>query len=126
MGDKVFMRQRADNKLATQFAPNEITVIEVKDSLITVTNERKSVFREGSQFRQVMESDSGDEEGDTVITEPVEIPQPEGVEPDIDLAQAEVKQAVQAPVIVDGEIEQSSIAEGRTRRNVRPSARFAD
>ena len=73
-----------------------------------------------------MESDSGDEEGDPVITEPVEIPQPEGSELDIDLAQAEVEQAVQAPVIIDGEIEQSSIAEGQTRRNVRPPDRFAD
>ena len=73
-----------------------------------------------------MKSYSVDEEDDPIITKPVEIPQPEGAEPDIALAQAEVEQAAQAPVIDNGEIKQSSIAEGRTRRNVRPPARFAD
>jgi len=61
-----------------------------------------------------MESDSADEEGDPIITEPVEIPQPEGAEKNIALPRAEVEQVAQAPVIDDGEIKQSSIAEGRT------------
>ena len=50
VGDKVFMRQRADNKLATRFAPNEMTVVEVKGSSITAANEKKLVFRDTSEF----------------------------------------------------------------------------
>ena len=71
MGDKVFMRQRANNKLATQIAPNEMTVVEVKGSSVTAANEKKSMFRDASQFRRVMESDSGDEEGDPIFIKPV-------------------------------------------------------
>ena len=73
VGDRVLARQKRENKMTTRFSPNQMIVTDVKGSSITASNEKKTMFRDGSLFRKLQENEDSEDEA----AEEAEIPAPE-------------------------------------------------
>ena len=124
VGDGVLMRQKPGDKLSTRFNPNRMIVTDINGSSVTVSDSNdRSVFRDASQFRRIAEESDSEEDtiaeaqapGEPVIDEPNDVPNP-----------TELNQPVADAAANGNQPEQNSIAEGRTRRQVKRPVRFRD
>ena len=100
-----------------------MTVTEIKGSSITAQNEEHSVFRDASQFRRLINSDSDDDEEEPAATIHPEAAQGENAEVTHSQPVLEEPTDTSNPNSPEG---QPTVAERHTRRNVRPPAWCAD
>ena len=102
-------------------------ITEVKGSSVTAQNNECSVFRDASQFRRVVDSDSGDDQETpaAIINQETRELDPSTVETEENLTLPDQGEAGVAGIPANP-AESPSVAERRSRRNVQPPTRYAD
>ena len=124
VGDKVLPRQNKKNKLSTPFSTKEMTIVEVKGSSVAAQNDECSLFRDASQFRRVVSSDSDNDEVEPTVT-----PQPEPAAEN-ETGAISIQPELEEPVVdtnnPSSPAGHPTVAERRSRRNVRTPAWCAD
>jgi len=68
-GDTVLVKQKKINKFTPRYDPAPYTVRDVKGSMVTAWNDRKSITRDGSFFKKIPGSGSASEEEETADQE---------------------------------------------------------
>lgn len=127
VGDTVLIRQPKRNKLTPAFLPERLTVVEVKGSSLVVSDGHKTVMRDASHFKKMVDKEEDEdeeepEEEETPRAGPDELSEPTNAEPSISSQPTAPDQGEP-----DGLPQEAAISNSRPRREDRQKPlRFRD